>query len=81
MVTKIGDQILLDNLKLGAINNPDDPETVYMAFTDVDNEETYTVPIAVNKLDQYFTLLKQTAAGQRIEVAGADQMPRGGPQG
>lgn len=81
MVTQVGDQTILDNLKMGAVKNNEDPSIVYMAFTDVDNERTYLVPIAAAKIDQYFQLIKQTAAGQQIEVAGADQMPKGGPRG
>lgn len=81
MVTRVGDHIILDNLKLGASPNEADPTTVYMGFTDVDNEETYLVPIAITKIDQYFQLVKQTAARVEVEIVPASQMPRGGPQG
>lgn len=80
MVTRVGDHIILDNIKMGASPNEAEPETVYMGFTDVDNEETYLIPISISKIDQYFQLVKQTAARVSIEVAGADQMPKG-PQG
>lgn len=81
MVTYVGDHIILDNIKLGASPNEAEPGEVYLGFTDIDNEKTYLVPISIAKIDQYFNLVKQTAARVSIEVAGADQMPKGGPHG
>jgi len=81
MVTYAGDLIYLDNIGMGCMKNEEDPETVYLAFTDNDNEKTYLMPIHTSKIEQYFNLVKQTAAGQRIEIATADQMPKGAPRG
>lgn len=77
MKTIIGEQIIYDNFGMGAAKNEEDEETIYLAFTDKDNEEVHMFKVAISNLEQYFTLVKQTAAGQKIEVVGADRMPRG----
>ena len=78
MVTELGDQRIYDNLKLGAAKNEADPDSIYLVFTDVDNEVIHMIPIALSKVEQYFNLVRQTAAGQKVEIA--TQMPRG-PEG
>jgi hypothetical protein len=71
----MGDQIVYDNFKMGAANNEGDPDTIYMVFTDEDNEKIHMFPIALTKVEQYFNLVRQTASGQKIEVA--TKMPQG----
>lgn len=76
MVTRVGDRIILDNLRLGAARSDEDPDIVYMVFTDVDNEEMYLVPIATAKVDDYFQVVKKAALASQIEIAGENDMPR-----
>lgn len=77
MKTIIGEQIVYDNFTMGAVKNPEDNEQVYIVFTDKDNEQVHMFTVAIDKLEQFFQLIRQTAAGQKIEVVGADRMPRG----
>lgn len=72
MYTKIGEQIFYEDVSLGAAKNSNDPrgETIYLTFSDGDNNEIHLVPIALDRLEQYFNLVRQTAAGQQIEIPG-----------
>lgn len=69
MVTRMGDQLLYENLRLGVTKEEGDNERIFLAFTDTDNEETHLFPINLNKVEQYVNLIRQTAAGQKIEIA------------
>jgi hypothetical protein len=77
MVTRVGDRLVYDNIKMGAAKNEAEPEEIYLIFTDKDNEEMHMVPVSISKLEQYFNLVRQTAAGQKIEIASASDLPRG----
>jgi hypothetical protein len=79
--TILGEQIIYDNFAMGAAKNEEDDSTIYLAFTDKDNEEVHMFKVGITKLDQYFNLVKQTAAGQKIEIVGADRMPKDGLHG
>lgn len=80
-VTYAGDLIYLENIGMGCMKNEEDPETVYLAFTDHDNEKSYLIPVHESKIEQYFNLIRQTIKGQKIEVVGADALPKGAPRG
>lgn len=75
MVTRLGDHIIYDNLKMGATIMEGEDDKVYLAFTDVDNDETHFFPVALTKVEQYLNLVRQTAMKQKVEIVGADQMP------
>lgn len=77
MVTRLGDQLIYDNLKMGFAKNESDPEAIYIVMTDQDNEEVHLFPIAVTKFDQWVNLGKQTVAGKKVEIASPMDMPRG----
>lgn len=76
----IGNQIIYDNFSMGCAKNEEDDSQIYLAFTDNDNEEIHMFTVGINKLEQFFNLVRQTAAGQAIEVVGADKMPKGVPK-
>lgn len=76
MVTKQGNLLIYDNLKLGWTKMEGD-ERIYAAFTDTDNEETHLFGLEPNKFEQFVNLGRQTLAEQKIEIA--TQMPPGGP--
>jgi hypothetical protein len=73
MVTRLGDMILLDNVKLGVSKDETDESRVYLGFTDTDNAETYLVPIAKSKIESYFQLIKQEITKMGIEIT--SEMP------
>lgn len=75
MVTRIGDNIIYDNFKMGAAKNETDSDSIYLVFTDTDNEELHMFPVSISKIEQYFNLVRQTVAGQKVEIA--TEMPRG----
>lgn len=81
MVTYAGDLIYLDNLVIGCMKNENDPGTIYLAFTDNDNEKTYLIPVALEKVETYFEHVRASIAKMKIVVAGADEMPTGGNDG
>lgn len=80
MFTKIGEQIFYEDVTPGAAKNTNDPrgETIYLSFADGDNQEIHLFPMPVNKIEQYFNLVRQTAAGQQIEIPGGNSGPRPG---
>lgn len=77
MKTVIGEQIIYDHFSMGCANNEEDDSQIYLVFTDKDNEEVHMFAIALDKVDQYCALVKQTAAGQKIEIVPASAMPHG----
>lgn len=79
MVTRAGEQLFYENVKLGWAKNEEDSTTIMLAVTDVDNEEVHLFPISVERFEQFISLGRQTVAGKKIEVA--TQMPQGGPHG
>jgi hypothetical protein len=78
MVTRLGDMIILDNLKLGVSKDETDDSRVYLGFTDIDNQRTYLIPIKKMRVDEYFQLVKSEIAKMDISIAGANDMPGGG---
>lgn len=79
MVSRIGGgQVLYDNMKYGWAINPDEDDDgrILMVCTDTDNEEVHLFPMPVKMMDQFFQMGKQTSAKIKIEVAGANEMPR-----
>lgn len=72
----MGEQLVYHNTKIGAAKNEEVDDEVYLTFTDVDNEEIHLVPIKIDRIEQYFNLVRQTAAGQAIEIVGPGGMPR-----
>ena len=72
MVTRIGSQFVYEDVRMGAAANQNDPhgETIYLTFSDVDNEEVHLFPIAISKLEQYFNLIRQTSTRTKIEIPG-----------
>ena len=77
MVTRIADRRLYDNIKFGWAQDPEDPERMMLVATDMDNEEMHLFPMQLSKATQLCQLGIQTAAGQKIDVVGANEMPRG----
>jgi len=73
--TDQGKTIYYDNVGMGWAKNPNEDDSVYLVFTDKDNEEVHLVPVAISKLEQFFQLGRQTIAGQKIEVVTADRGP------
>lgn len=73
MVTRTdgGKTIYYDNVGMGWAKNPTDDSSIYIVFTDKDNEEVHLVPVATEKVEQFFALGRQTIAGQKIEVVSA----------
>lgn len=69
MLTKIGDQNVYDNLKMGVSRQEGDNDQIYLAFTDVDNEETHLFPVKLTKVNDYIQLIQKAAANQKIEIA------------
>ena len=76
MYTVMGDQIVYENIRLGCTKEEGDEEQVFLAFTDVDNEKTHLVPLAVNKANDYIQLIQKVTAGAQIIQATAGDMPK-----
>lgn len=74
MITKIGEQLVYENLKMGVSREEGEDDRIFLAFTDVDNEETHLFPVALSKVEDYIGLIRQAAAGKKIEIA--TEIPR-----
>ena len=48
-----------------------------LAFTDTDNEEVHLFKVERQQWKHYVSLVDQSLLGQRIEVAGPQDIPRG----
>jgi hypothetical protein len=76
MVTKIGEQRIYNNCRLGAAKDEEDDTQIYISVADPDNQEIHLVPLKIDNVEQYCQLIKQTAMGQKVEIVSADRMPR-----
>lgn len=76
MYTKMGDQIVYENMRLGVTKEEGEEDRVFLAFTDEDNEETHLFPLAISKVEDYIGLVRQAVAGKKIEIATPGDMPR-----
>lgn len=77
MVTRIGNQLVYQNFKVGAAKHPEDDQSMYLVFTDVDNEEVHMFDIKLSSLDGYIEVLRKTQTTHKLHVASADEMPKG----
>lgn len=72
MVTRNGNEFFYDDVRIGWAKNPKDDQTIFLVATDVDNEEIHAFPVPLTQLEQFFNMARQTAAGQKIEIVGAN---------
>lgn len=77
MVTKIGNQLVYQNFKVGAAKHPNDDRAMYLVFTDTDNEQVHMFEMSLDRLDEYNQLLLQTKHAHKLHVASANEMPKG----
>jgi NTP pyrophosphatase (non-canonical NTP hydrolase) len=52
MVTRIGNQLYYQNFKVGAAKHPNDDQSMYLVFTDTDNEEVHMFEMALDRLQR-----------------------------
>lgn len=74
MVSKISGRYIYDNFKIGVATHPDEAGSIYLAFTDMDNEETHMFTLAKEQIKAVEGLLRE-ARGAGIVIAGANEMP------
>lgn len=77
MVTRMGTQLVYQNFSVGAAKHPQDDQSMYLVFTDRDNEEVHMFDLSLERLDEYIELLTKTKHSHKLHVATADEMPRG----
>lgn len=77
MKTTLGQQLIYHNFSLGAAKHPENDESMYIVFTDRDNEETHMFEVSYDGLDEYMKLLQETKYSHKLHIASADEMPRG----
>lgn len=77
MYMRAGEQVIYDNFRVGCVTHPEDDTSIYLVFTDVDNEEVHMFEMKIAQIEQYFNLVRQTANKQKIEVVPASAMPHG----
>jgi hypothetical protein len=76
MVTRLGEQFIYNNCRLGAAKDEEDDTQIYISVADPDNQEIHLIPLKIDNVEQYCQLIKQTAMGQKVEIVSADRMPR-----
>jgi hypothetical protein len=76
MVTRIADQRIYQNFAIGAAKHPNDDRSMYLVFTDKDNEEVHMFDLDLDRLDEYIDLLNQTKHAHKLHVASANEMPK-----
>lgn len=79
MQTRIGSRLLYDNFQAGVATHPANPDEVYLAFTDNDNEETHMFLMTPDSLKKYEQMIRE-ASGPGVIIAGLQDMPNGGPK-
>lgn len=76
MFTRMGEQIVYHNFAVGCAKHPEDDESMYLVFTDNDNEETHMFSMKYSEIDVYIQTLKDTRHAHKLHIAGAHEMPR-----
>jgi hypothetical protein len=74
MVTRLGEQLIYDNLGMGAAIDEETEGQGYLIFQDKDNEEVHMMKISLDKWEQYKRLVDQTFNKVSVEVAPASAL-------
>lgn len=77
MVTRIGMQHVYHNFSVGTAAHPDDEGSMYIVFTDKDNEEAHMFEMKLAAVEEYVAFIQRAKATHSIRLAGANEMPHG----
>jgi hypothetical protein len=76
MVTKIANQRVYHNFAIGTAKHPHDDKSMYLVFTDKDNEVVHMFEIGLDEVDGYVSMVTGAKHTHNLHIAGANEMPK-----
>lgn len=79
MYARYGDRTVYDNYEMGIAQFEEDPDFLYLAFTDSDNEHTHLFKMTREAMDAFADHCKEQLGKKTVAVYGPGDMPKEGP--